>query len=46
MGQALAAMRDGQLDRTTPGSDVYANLSPVIGTYVGPGAVGLGFIQE
>ncbi len=76
--QALAYMRDGLLERTQPGSDVYANLSHgfnvpvmeqlqelllqiddrrihlrppsivgcVIGTYIGPGAVGLGFIQE
>ena len=76
--QALLAMRDGLLERTHPGSDVYANLShgmnlpvmlelqelitaiddrrvhlrphsivgSVIGTYSGPGAVGLGFIEE
>jgi len=76
--QALETMRDGLLERTEPGSDVYANLShglnlpvmeqlrallsavsdrrihlrppsivgSVIGTYIGPGAVGLGFIQE
>lgn len=76
--QALEAMRDALLDRTDPGSDVFANLShglnlpvmeqlrelvlaiddrrihlrppsivgPVIGTYSGPRAVGLCFIQE
>jgi len=76
--QALEAMRDCLLERTQPGSDVYANLShgldppvmerlkqsllavsdrhihlrpcsivgSVIGTYIGPQAVGLGFIQE
>jgi DegV family protein with EDD domain len=76
--QALEAMRDCLLERTSPGADVYANLShglnlplmerleqllmgvtdrrihlrppsivgSVIGTYVGPQAVGLGFIQE
>jgi DegV family protein with EDD domain len=76
--QALEAMRNGLLERASPGSDVYANLShglnlpvlgqlrelleavddrrihlrppsivgSVIGTYIGPGAVGLGFIQE
>ena len=76
--QALQTMRDCLLDRTDPGSDVYANLShgmnlsgmeqleelimgipdrrihlrppsivgSVIGTYAGPAAVGLGFIQE
>lgn len=78
LGQALVVMRDGLLERTATGSDVYANLShglnlpvmerlqglleeiddrrihlrppsivgSVIGTYIGPGAVGLGFIQE
>jgi DegV family protein with EDD domain len=76
--QALETMRDCLLERTEPGSDVYANLShgvnlpaleqmrdlvtaisdrrihlrpgsivgAVIGTYAGPAAVGLGFIQE
>jgi DegV family protein with EDD domain len=76
--QALLAMRDGLLERTHAGSDIYANLShgmnlpvmlelqelitaiddrrvhlrphsivgSVIGTYSGPGAVGLGFIEE
>ena len=76
--QALQTMRDCLLERTDPGSDVYANLShgmnvsgmerleelimgisdrrvhlrppsivgSVIGTYAGPGAIGLGFIQE
>lgn len=76
--QAVATLRDGLLERTDPGSDIYANLShgynlpvleelqslllqiddrrihlrppsivgSVIGTYIGPGAVGLGFIQE
>jgi DegV family protein with EDD domain len=76
--QALEVMRDGVLERTQPGSTVYAGLShaynepgleqlralllaiddrdvrlmpdcivgPVIGTYVGPGAVALCFIQE
>lgn len=76
--QALVMMRDGLLERTHPGSDVYANLShglnlpvmyelqelvlaitdrrihlrppsivgSVIGTYSGPKAVGLGFIEE
>jgi DegV family protein with EDD domain len=76
--QALEAMRNGLLERTDPGSDVFANLShgynlalmeqlresleavddrrvhlrppsivgSVIGTYIGPGALGLGFIQE
>jgi DegV family protein with EDD domain len=76
--QALQIMRDCLLDRTKPGSDVYAGLAhgmnlpllerlqelvtgvadrrihlrpptivgSVIGTYAGPGAVGLGFIQE
>jgi DegV family protein with EDD domain len=76
--QALEVMRDGVLERTEPGSAVYAGLShaynepalgqlrallegiddrdirfiptcivgPVIGTYVGPGAVALCFIQE
>jgi DegV family protein with EDD domain len=76
--QALETMRDCLLERTQPGSDVYANLShglnlPLmeqlrelvtaisdrrirlrpgsvvgsgIGTYAGPAAVGLGFIQE
>jgi DegV family protein with EDD domain len=76
--QALCAMRDGLLERTHPGSDIFANLShgmnlpvmmelqelitaiddrrvhlrphsivgSVIGTYSGPGAVGLGFIEE
>jgi DegV family protein with EDD domain len=76
--KALETIRDGLLERTRPGSDVYANLShglnlpvmeqlrqlilqiddrrihlrppsivgSVIGTYIGPGAVGLGFIQE
>lgn len=76
--QALEIMRDGLLKRTSPGSDVYANLShglnlpvmeqlrgllleipdrtlhlrppsivgSVIGTYIGPGAVGLCFIEE
>lgn len=76
--QALEAMRDGLLQRTSPGSEVYANLShglnpvlagqleellkavtdrrvhmrppsvvgSVIGTYIGPKAVGLGFIEE
>jgi len=75
---ALEAMRDGLLERTHAGSDVFANLShglnlpvmeqlremllaisdrrihlrptsivgSVIGTYIGPGAVGLGFIEE
>jgi DegV family protein with EDD domain len=78
ISQALEAMRDCLLERTAPGSEVYANLShgmnlpllerlqalitnisdrrvhlrpnsivgSVIGTYVGPGAVGLGFVQE
>ncbi len=78
IGQALKLMRDCLLERTEPGSDVYANLShglnlpvmnrlqalllavtdrrihlrppsivgSVIGTYIGPGAVGLAFIQE
>jgi DegV family protein with EDD domain len=78
MRQALLMMRDGLLDRTHAGSDVYANLShglnlpvmqelqelvlaiadrrihlrppsivgSVIGTYSGPKAVGLGFIEE
>jgi DegV family protein with EDD domain len=76
--QALETMRDGLLEKTTPGSPVYVSLShglnlpvleqlralidgiqdrdihiqpysvvgPVIGTYVGPGAIALGFIQE
>jgi DegV family protein with EDD domain len=76
--QALQTMRDCLLERTDPGSDVYANLShgmnisgmeqleqlimgitdrqihlrppsivgSVIGTYAGPAAVGLGFVQE
>ena len=76
--QALETMRDGLVERTTPGSPVYVSLShalnlpvleqlrslldgladrdlhiqqysvvgPVIGTYVGPGAVALCFIQE
>lgn len=76
--QAVEAMRGGLLERTEPGSDIYANLShglnlpvmehlrdllaevtdrrihlrppsivgSVIGTYIGPGAVGIGFIQE
>jgi fatty acid-binding protein DegV len=76
--QALETMRDGILEKTTPGSPVYVSLShalnlpvleqfralvdgiedrdirvqpysivgPVIGTYVGPGALALGFIQE
>ncbi|MCX8033248.1 MAG: DegV family protein [Thermoleophilia bacterium] len=76
--QALEAMRDCLLERTSPGGEIYANLShglnepvmerleqlllevsdrrihlrpcsivgSVIGTYIGPGAVGLGFIQE
>jgi DegV family protein with EDD domain len=76
--QALETMRDCLLERTEPGSDVYANLAhgmnpplleqlrelivgisdrrihlrpstvvgAVIGTYAGPGAVGIGFIQE
>ena len=76
--QALETMRDCLVERTEPGSDVYANLShgmnlpgmerlrelvtaipdrrihlrppsivgSVIGTYAGPAAVGLGFIQE
>lgn len=76
--QALETMRDCLLDRTQPGSDVFANVShglnvplaeqlrelvmavsdrrihlrpgsivgSVIGTYAGPSAVGLGFIQE
>jgi DegV family protein with EDD domain len=76
--QALETMRDCLVDRTTPGSHVYANLShglnaplmeqlrdliaaipdrrihlrpptvvgSVIGTYAGPGAVGLGFVEE
>jgi DegV family protein with EDD domain len=76
--QALLLMRDGLLERTHSGSDVYANLShglnlpvmqelqelvtaiddrrihlrpssivgSVIGTYSGPGAVGLGFVEE
>lgn len=76
--QALETMRDGLVEKTTPGSPVYVSLShalnlpvleqlrqlidgvkdrdlhiqpysvvgPVIGTYVGPGAVALGFIQE
>jgi DegV family protein with EDD domain len=76
--QALEVMRDGLLDRTQPGSTVFAGLShayneagleqlrglltaiddrdvrlmpdsivgPVIGTYVGRGAVALCFIQE
>jgi DegV family protein with EDD domain len=76
--QALEMMRDGIVEKTTPGSPVYVSLShalnlpvleqlralidgiqdrdirvqpysivgPVIGTYVGPGAVALGFIQE
>lgn len=76
--QALEVMRDCLLERTEPGSDVYANLShglnlplmeqlqelitavsdrtihlrppsivgSIIGTYAGPAAVGLGFIQE
>ena len=78
MRQALIAMRDGLLERTPAGADIYANLShgmnlpvmlelqelveaiddrrihlrphsivgSVIGTYSGPGAVGLGFIEE
>jgi len=78
LGQALEILRDCLLERTEPGSDIYANLShglnlpvmerlremlmavsdrrihlrpasivgSVIGTYIGPGAVGLGFIQE
>jgi len=78
VAQALETMRDCLLERTEPGSDVYANLShgmnaplmeqlrdlitaisdrrihlrphsivgSVIGTYAGPAAVGLGFIQE
>jgi DegV family protein with EDD domain len=77
-GQALETMRGCLLERTEPGSDVYANLShginlpdmerlralllevsdrqihlrppsivgSVIGLYVGPGSVGLTFIQE
>jgi DegV family protein with EDD domain len=76
--QALELMRDGVVERTSPGSPVYVSLShalnepvlaqlralidgiedrdlhvmpdsivgPVIGTYVGPGAIALGFIQE
>jgi DegV family protein with EDD domain len=76
--QALEMMRDGVIERTSPGGPVYLSLShalnepvllqlralldgiedrdlhfmpdsivgPVIGTYVGPGAVALGFIQE
>jgi DegV family protein with EDD domain len=76
--QALEVMRDGVVERTQPGSLVYAGLShaynepalgqlraliegigdreirlmpncivgPVIGAYVGPGAVALCFIQE
>ncbi len=78
LSQALEVMRDGLVERTTPGSPVYVSLShalnepvlnqlralidgvedrdlriqpasivgPVIGTYVGPGAVALSFIQE
>lgn len=78
LGQALEAMRSCLLERTRPGSDVYANLShglnlpvmerlrtlladvsdrriqlrppsivgSVIGTYAGPGAVGLCFLEE
>jgi len=78
LGQALEILRDCLLERTEPGSDIYANLShglnlplmerlremlmavsdrrihlrpasivgSVIGTYIGPGALGLGFIQE
>lgn len=78
VNQALVMMRDGLLARTTPGSDIFANLShglnlpmmeqlrelvlaindrrihlrphsivgSVIGTYSGPKAVGLGFIEE
>jgi len=78
VNQAVGMLRDCLLERTKPGSDVYANLShglnlpvmerlrgllltvpdrtihlippsivgSVIGTYIGPGAVGLGFIQE
>jgi DegV family protein with EDD domain len=78
MGQALETMRDCLLERTKPGSNVYANLShglnlpvmerlqdlllditdrsihlrppsvigSVIGTYSGPRAVGLCFIEE
>ena len=78
LNQALQSMRDGLLQRTHPGSHVYANLShgvnlpllerlrdlilaisdrtihlrppsivgSVIGTYCGPGAVGLTFIEE
>ncbi len=76
--QALLLMRDGLLERTHAGSDIYANLShglnlpvmeelrdlitaiddrrihlrppsivgSVIGTYSGPKAVGIGFIEE
>lgn len=78
VSQAVQTMRNVLLERTEPGSDVYASLShglnlpvmehlrdlllevsdrrihlrpcsivgSVIGTYVGPKAVGLGFIQE
>ncbi len=78
IGQALETMRDCLLERTRPGSDVYANLShglnlpvmerlqdlllevndrrihlrppsiigSVIGTYSGPKAVGVCFIEE
>jgi len=78
VSQALQTMRNGLLERTSPGSDVYANLShgvnlplmerlhdllleitdrrihlrppsivgSVIGLYCGPGALGLGFIEE
>lgn len=78
LGRALEILRDCLLERTEPGSDIYANLShglnlpvmerlremlmavsdrrihlrppsivgSVIGTYIGPGALGLGFIQE
>ena len=76
--QAFEAIRDGLLERTDPGSDIYANFShglnlpvmeqleemimaisdrtihlrppsivgSVIGTYIGPRAVGFSFIQE
>jgi DegV family protein with EDD domain len=78
VSQALEMLRDCLVERTEPGSDIYANFShglnlpvmerlravllevtdrrihirphsvvgSVIGTYIGPGAVGLGFIQE
>ncbi len=78
VSQALEMLRDCLIERTDPGSDIYANLShglnlpvierlheslmavtdrrihfrppsivgSVIGTYIGPQAVGLGFIQE